>query len=240
MARWAVLYLQIGGNCPKGLIEGWVFWDDENQDDLDGGNMVAGFVPEGVYELDTLMYFCCNNKGNKSVPIDLPVAKSFYLLAFNSEECQQVQGATATSEFVKWDDEDHGNTNSHSVIVPYGVKLDPFDTQLHYCYYDTGICGRLGTVCQNVSIDETGLEGKSALTDESPSTNQDSIFTPLNKKGNKARAVAIGCGVAGIIVCSAVAGLAIRQYLSKKEEDDRKVDKYLSEEEIFPLPDHLW
>lgn len=120
---------------------GWVFWDDENIEELDGGNMVQGVVPEGVYEKDTLIYFCCNNKGIKSKPIELPLNNQFYLLAYRSAECQQVKGAKVTSEFVQWDDEDRGNTNAHSKFVPYGVELDSWNTRIFYCYYDTGkIC----------------------------------------------------------------------------------------------------
>lgn len=120
------------------FLSGWVFWDDENQDTIDGGNMVAGYTPEGVYELDTLMYFCCNTKGNKSQPIDLPLDKPFYLLAYNSKRCQSVNGAIASIEYIKWDDEDRGNTNAHSAVIPYGVNLDPWDTTMYFCYYDTG------------------------------------------------------------------------------------------------------
>ena len=125
-------------HCVSVFFIGWVFWDDENIEELDGGNMVRGFTPEGVYELDTLIYFCCNTKGNKSIPIELPLQNSFYLLAYNSEECQSVQGATVTSEYIQWDDEDRGNKNAHSDIAPYGVNLDAWNTNIHYCYYDTG------------------------------------------------------------------------------------------------------
>ena len=100
--------------------------------------MVAGYTPEGVYELDTLMYFCCNTKGNKSLPIDLPLDKPFYLLAYNSKKCQSVNGAIGSIEYIKWDDEDRGNTNAHSAVIPYGVSLDPWDTTMYFCYYDTG------------------------------------------------------------------------------------------------------
>ena len=36
----------------------------------------------------------------------------------------------------------------------------------------SGICGRFGTVCQNVSIDESGLEGKSTVVEDTKGTLQ--------------------------------------------------------------------
>lgn len=68
-----------------------MFWDDENEKGLDVGNSVEGFVPEGVYESDTLMYFCCRTTGYKSKAIDLPITMPFYLMAFNSAQCQKVR-----------------------------------------------------------------------------------------------------------------------------------------------------
>ena len=121
------------------ISTGWIFWDDENQEDIDGGNSVTGYTPEGVYELDTLMYFCCNDKGNVSLPIDLPLNNPFYLMPFKTKECQKVNHIkNVYSEFIHWDDEDRGNRNAHSKYTPYGLELDAWDTMINYCYYDTG------------------------------------------------------------------------------------------------------
>lgn len=233
-----------GSECPEGLHEGWVFWDDENIEELDGGNMVQGVVPEGVYEKDTLIYFCCNNKGIKSKPIELPLNNQFYLLAYRSAECQQVKGAKVTSEFVQWDDEDRGNTNAHSKFVPYGVELDSWNTRIFYCYYDTGICGKHGTFCRNSTIDDSFEQEKSVIV-ENPNYDKEKSSTLRNflekrTKGHSAVAVAIGCSVAGIIVGTALTVVLVKRYLNAKLAGYNSIKVDRNDEESFPLPDHIW
>nr|XP_058952016.1 uncharacterized protein LOC131779471 [Pocillopora verrucosa] len=56
--------------CPAGLTSGELFWDDEenaNRND-DGGTL-----PEGKYDHDTVIYFCCKTNGSKDDPIALPM-----------------------------------------------------------------------------------------------------------------------------------------------------------------------
>ncbi len=62
----------------------------------------------------------------------------FYLLAYGSAECQSVKGATVQSEFIQWDDEDKGNRNDNSQVVPYAVKKNRWNTKIYYCYYEFG------------------------------------------------------------------------------------------------------
>ena len=72
------------------------------------------------------------------MPITLPLSQPFYLLAFGSSECQQVNGGRATSEFVIWDDEDRMNRNGNSLFVPYDVKKGRWNTKIYYCFYEFG------------------------------------------------------------------------------------------------------
>lgn len=85
------------------------------------------------------MYFCCSTKGNPSIPIELPVHRSFYLIAYNSTDCQKVKGFDGVSEFIQWDDEDRGNANAHSKLSPYGVNTDAWNTRIYYCFYNAGM-----------------------------------------------------------------------------------------------------
>ena len=68
------------------------------------------------------------------------------------------------------------------------------------------------------------------------------MLAPIIKTRSRTsgKAAAIGGSIAAFVVSAGVAGLALRQYWNKKREEDRKIDKYLSEEEIFPLPDQVW
>ncbi|XP_029193877.2 uncharacterized protein LOC114959879 isoform X2 [Acropora millepora] len=56
--------------------------------------------------------------------------------AFGSSECQQVQNHKVTLEYLQFDDEDQGNTNSHSRLAPFGTAQDPYNTRIYYCYYE--------------------------------------------------------------------------------------------------------
>lgn len=239
-----------GDHCPIGLKEGWIFWDDENQEDLDGGNAEQGFLPEGVYELDTLMYFCCSTKGNPTIPIELPIQRSFYLMAFNSTECQKVKGIEGVSEFIQWDDEDRGNANAHSQIAPYGVNTDAWNTRIYYCYYEAGECGKSGVVCQNSSEDAAQPIQLSEVVDETfehdhpaPAGKDNSYLSKHNRMGKAARnsgvAVIIGCSVAGVIVGTAASALILK-YILKKKGYAETPEYESDEEEVFPMPDHFY
>ena len=120
------------GDCPKGLKKGSVFWDDENGKNI---NKKGGTLPDGIYDKDTLVYYCCRTDGDKYTPISLPVISPFYLKAFNTSECQRVEGAIATKEFIRFDTEDSGNKDRQNGSYPYGAGIA--NHLLFYCYYES-------------------------------------------------------------------------------------------------------
>ena len=120
------------GNCPKGLKKGYVFWDDENGKNI---NKKGGTLPDGIYDQDTLVYYCCRTDGDKYTPIPLPVISPFYLKAFNTSECQRVEGAIATEEFIRFDTEDSRNKDRQNGSYPYGAGIA--NHRLLYCYYES-------------------------------------------------------------------------------------------------------
>lgn len=73
------------------LFTGWVYWDDENTY-LDVPNSHSGALPDGIYTTNTLIYFCCDSRGDKSIPMLLPFGHPFFLIAFETKECQKVHG----------------------------------------------------------------------------------------------------------------------------------------------------
>ena len=117
------------GMCPKGLTEGYIFFDDENRKNL---NKMGGVLPDGEYNEDTKLFYCCRTDGDKVEPISLPISSPFYLLAYNNSECQQVNGALATKEFIRFDNEDRGNKDAKGGTYPhaYGYLI------ISYCYYE--------------------------------------------------------------------------------------------------------
>lgn len=120
------------GDCPKGLDEGFVYWDDE---DNKNQNTKGGTLPDGIYDRNTLIRYCCRTDGDKRTPVTLPVSSPFYLKAFNSSECQRVKGAIATKEFIRFDNEDYKNTDREGGSYPYGAGVA--NHKIYYCYYES-------------------------------------------------------------------------------------------------------
>lgn len=119
------------GDCPRGLKEGYVFWDDENYKNI---NDQGGTLPDGKYDKDTSIYYCCSTDGDKFKPIPLPLISPFYLMAFNTSECQRVQGAIATEEYIAFDSEDNNNQNACNGSYPFGPGGR--NHRVYYCYYE--------------------------------------------------------------------------------------------------------
>lgn len=121
---------QKGHDCPDGLLSGWVYWDDE-----DGRNKNAhrGVLPEGVFNQNTKIYFCCRStKDGYKEPIELPFASPFYLMAFR-RHCQAVLYTIHKREYIIYDTEDIVNQDENSFPYPYGADLHP--PKIYYCYY---------------------------------------------------------------------------------------------------------
>ena len=76
-----------GSSCPTGLDEGFVIWDDENKDNK---NSKYGDLPEGLFNEDTKIFFCCSTTGSASKEITLPNEAPFFLFAYESYLCQKV------------------------------------------------------------------------------------------------------------------------------------------------------
>ena len=110
---------------------GWVRWDDE---DNNNGNKNGGWLPDGTYNKDTKIRYCCQTKGHWDVPIKLPVSQPFYLLtssATNSPKCQMVKWALSYLEYIVFDTEDDNNADGED-----GNHVFLEGRKLYYCYYE--------------------------------------------------------------------------------------------------------
>ncbi|XP_068762594.1 uncharacterized protein [Montipora capricornis] len=127
---------QKGSSCPAGMLSGSVLWDDENG--VNGNrNARNGEIPEGVYNDDTKIFFCCHTSGSYNVPIELPTAKPFYLIAFRPH-CQEVLNTGHIMEFIQYATEIDNNHNQKSFPYPYGAEFR--NPRIHYCYYFHKAC----------------------------------------------------------------------------------------------------
>ncbi|XP_074612298.1 uncharacterized protein LOC141866665 isoform X6 [Acropora palmata] len=131
-----------GETCPLKLLPGEVKWDDENKNNQ---NKKTGTLPDGVYDADTIIKYCCSNSGDVNVPISLPTLKPFFLLAYGSPQCQQVKWAVTRNEWIRFDTEDRGNSDHERGAYPYGAGIK--DHNITYCYYQD---------CRNKLTKESG------------------------------------------------------------------------------------
>ena len=112
------------------MTSGFIKWDDENTQNQ---NSKSGTLPNGVYDKDTKIEFCCRIDGDKADPISLPTLKPFFLLAYDSAVCQQVKWAVVSVEWIWFDNEDRGNRDGKGGSYPYGAGIK--NHKIHYCYY---------------------------------------------------------------------------------------------------------
>ena len=61
--------------CPEGLTSGELFWDDQDGYQI---NDDGGVLPEGRYNHDTTINFCCRTDGDRDDPVLLPVKSPFF------------------------------------------------------------------------------------------------------------------------------------------------------------------
>ena len=119
-----------GGSCPSGFEYGWIEWDDE---DIRNANQDSGILPDGTYNENTRIDFCCRRDGFATNTIILPTDKPFYLYRCGSDGCQKVAGMRYRQDWVKWDCEDWRTKNKYGGLIPF---VDDWkNIRLFYCYY---------------------------------------------------------------------------------------------------------
>jgi len=122
-----------GSRCPWGLVEGYVLWDDENGRSGVNLNFHNGSLPNGDYNQDTKILFCCQSVGSPDSPVELPIDTPFYLIAFNNKKCQEVLKTIHTTEYIRYDTENDNNHDKQAYPYPFGADLYP--PYIYYCFY---------------------------------------------------------------------------------------------------------
>ena len=119
-----------GGSCPSGFSSGSIYWDDEdNNNDNDVSN-----PPDGKYNQNTKVYYCCRADGSANSEIMLPPTKDFILYRYNGV-CQKVKCMDTTELKIHFDDEDRRNDNSCSGAHPDCSCSR--DQDIYMCHYNT-------------------------------------------------------------------------------------------------------
>ena len=117
--------------CFLGFLRGAIYWDDENNRRR---NRKSGSLPDGTYDRNTLIKYCCRSDSSPDTPIELPSRKPFYMFRYTSYGCQMVKNMQVKEEWFQWDDEDDRNRNRKQGAHPKDTG-DRYNHKLHYCYY---------------------------------------------------------------------------------------------------------
>ena len=123
-----------GGSCPSGFSSDNIQWDDE---DSSNDNAKQGTVPDGFYDIDTNINYCCRSDSSTSIEIELPTSQPFILYRHGGT-CQTVRGMTVRQLHVEFDDEDSNNANEYSGSYPDESSCDP-NHDIYFCYYSPSV-----------------------------------------------------------------------------------------------------
>ncbi|XP_067028762.1 uncharacterized protein [Acropora muricata] len=118
------------GDCPEDLNYGFVHWDD---DIFENENSKNGTLPDGMYDANTEIDFCCRSDGNKNNPVVLPTKEPFYLLAYKFPRCQMVKWAVSCLEWIYYDTEHWYNYDDRGGAYPYNAAQQ--HPTIYYCHY---------------------------------------------------------------------------------------------------------
>ncbi|ESO02767.1 hypothetical protein HELRODRAFT_192146, partial [Helobdella robusta] len=122
------------GKCPLMFKDGWIYWDDGGSWLWTTTQMSSGTLPDGTFNRNTKIEYCCRVDGQASVPIILPTQQPFYLLQYG-DTCQEVQDMLVREEWLYWVDEWVMNYNKAEGFHPRIIRNPKYTTLLYYCYY---------------------------------------------------------------------------------------------------------
>ncbi|XP_071954205.1 uncharacterized protein [Antedon mediterranea] len=117
-------------DCPTGLEQGMIAWDDE---DKHNSNWYTGSLPDGVYDYNTKIYYCCQRNGYAEQPIYLPTDVPFYLFPYE-QQCQAVKGMKHNMERLRFICNKQSNGNHETKPHPFRHGGRPIQ-EIYYCYY---------------------------------------------------------------------------------------------------------
>ena len=115
------------------MAVGSIHWDDE---DNVNGNQENGILPDGTYDMDTEINYCCHDQGNWYDPIELPVSVPIFLLPYKSKNCQRVKWAISKLQFITYDTDNNQNRDSFQGSHVYAENKQSNLPTVYYCYYE--------------------------------------------------------------------------------------------------------
>ena len=96
-------------------------------------NSKSGTLPDGEYNRNTKIEFCCRTDANENKPVVLHTKEPFYLLAYKLPRCQMVKWAVSSLEWIYYDTEHWSNHDDRGGAYPYNAATQ--HPTIYYCYY---------------------------------------------------------------------------------------------------------
>ena len=120
----------MNGICPSDFEEGSIKWDDK---DLFNKNAKKGALPDGNFDKNTKLFFCCRNDAPLASGMVMPTRDRFVLYRYGGR-CQKVSGMEVQEDYIEWVNELVNNKDEVSGYYPddYGQKRRH---KLFYCHY---------------------------------------------------------------------------------------------------------
>ena len=118
-----------------GFEDGSIAWDDHYGQD---NNDVWGILPDGTYDSNTRIQFCCRNDGADINAILLPISKPFYLIK-KGANCQRVKNTAVTSEYIEIDSSNVCAICDRSWQYSGNHPQNDYEgenNRIYYCYYE--------------------------------------------------------------------------------------------------------
>ncbi|XP_068728132.1 uncharacterized protein [Montipora capricornis] len=203
-----------GPDCPAGLKNGFVYWDD---DDLVNGNDNGGNLPDGVYDTNTKIEFCCQSDGNKNDPVLLPTETPFYLFPYKSPICQMVKWAVLTLEWIYYDTEDFSNDDNRGGAYPYDASTK--HPTLYYCYYRATSAPTNVTTAKRPEVKSSTTTMATTVQSSKSTTAETSASDDPTKEGEKknqrkksdeksVNVIAVAIPLVGLVILASFFGAA--------------------------------
>ena len=129
-----------GGNpAPRSSFQqGNITWDDKKSCILrNNNNKKWGRLPDGKFDKNTVIDFCCRSDGRSSTPMMLPINQPFVLYRYGGR-CQAVNGTTVQEDFVQFDSQScvyskNKCAGAHPDLEGTCGKVE--DHKIYLCYY---------------------------------------------------------------------------------------------------------
>ena len=125
------------------LITGYLHWDDE---DRRNANKRSGTLPDGVYNRNTKIYFCCRNDPPHTGFIwsrrkinrlnGLPQCSEIMVMRFKGTCPSRGRGYQGPhTGYLQWDTEDSNNKDQRIGVFPDGQKTFGSGIKIEFCSY---------------------------------------------------------------------------------------------------------